>query len=75
MRKAERSRRGASSSPETESEYFLYDVDGSLVTRLHPSEASPLGAEWNRVRNSLPNGIYFARARMGGQTVKLANGR
>lgn len=64
-----------SSAVLAKSEYILYDVDGSLVARLHPGEASSLDAEWNRIRNSLPNGIYFARALMGGQTVKLANGR
>lgn len=58
-----------------EPEYLIYDVDGSLVARLLPGEGSTPGAEWNRIRGSLPNGIYFARGRMGGQTLKLANGR
>lgn len=51
----------------------LHDIRGAMVAEFHGHDA--VDVEWNRIRSSLPIGIYWMRDASTGNARKLLNGR
>jgi len=60
--------------PSPDMSYVVYDVDGSRIAGFRTTESASMTTEWNRVRHSLPNGIYWIKGTSATSAIKAVNG-
>jgi len=58
-----------------EADYVIHDVRGTKVAAFHALDAEARDDQWNSVRRSLPQGIYWMRVASTGTAWKILNGR
>lgn len=53
----------------------VYDLRGSLVARIAPTDPVRPGPSWSRAGSGLPAGVYWLRDARSGKARKVVNGR
>jgi len=65
---------GSRHGTSTQADLVVYDARGARMAALRAQDAQTRDAAWNRLRKTLPIGIYWMRDASNGEAWKLVNG-